>query len=130
MTVRPPTPDRDSEHFWQGVADGRLLLQHCSSCGTVRFPPQPMCGSCRSFDFEARDAAGRGTVLSWIVSRHPTEADAEPRAVGLIELDEGPRIVSNLVDVEGYDDLNDIAVEVGFAEVGGVALHHFRPVTA
>ena len=128
MTARPPTPDRDSQFFWDGVAAGRLLLQACSECGTLRFPPQPMCGSCRSFEWEARDASGRGTVLSWIVSRHPTEPDAEPRTVGLVELEEGPRIVSNLVEVEARDDLNDITVEVGFAEVGGVALHHFRPV--
>ena len=42
MNVRPPTPDRDSQFFWDGVAAGRLLLQACSSCGAVRFPPQPM----------------------------------------------------------------------------------------
>ena len=130
MSVRPPTPDRDTQYFWDGVAAGRLLLQACSSCGTVRLPPQPMCGSCRSFEWEPRDADGRGTVLSWIVSRHPTEPDAEPRTVALIELEEGPRIVSNLVDVEGRDDLNDMAVEVGFAEVGGVPLHQFRPVAS
>jgi uncharacterized protein len=128
LRVIPPVPDRDSAFFWEGVADSKLLLQACRGCGALRLPPEPMCGRCRSIDWEPRPAAGSGTVVSWIVSRHPTQADAAPRIVALIQLEEGPRIVSNLVEVAEGEVRNDMAVEVSFADVGGVRLHQFRPV--
>jgi uncharacterized OB-fold protein len=73
--------------------------------------------------------SGRGSVYSWILSRHPTEPDAAPRVVVLVQLDEGPRIVSNLVDVEPEAGiaLNDMLVEVCFRQIDGVTLPLFRP---
>lgn len=128
-SVIPPVPDHDTAFFWDGVAEGKLLLQACAGCGRTRLPPQPMCPRCQSLEWEAREASGGGTVLSWLVSRHPTDPDAEPRIVALVQLDEGPRVVSNLVDVVAADVANDMAVTVCFADVGGVRLHQFRPVT-
>jgi hypothetical protein len=89
-----------------------------------------MCPNCGSLEWTATEASGRGTVLSWIVSRHPTEVDDLPRIVALVELEEGARLVSNLVDVEIGDVANDAAVELVFREVDQVKLPQFRPVTA
>src|SRR3954452_1335329 len=114
--VIPPVVGHDDQFFWDGVAEGKLRLQSCADCGQVRQPPSPMCPKCRSLKWETADMSGRGTVYSWIVSRHPTQPDAVPRIVALVELDEGVRLVSNLTDVEEADVRNDMAVEVCFRE--------------
>jgi len=122
--VVAPVTDADNRFFWEGVREGRLLLQRCASCGAVRNPPGPMCPHCQSTSWEAVEASGRGTIYSWVVSQHPTEPDAEPRTVVLIDLDEGVRLVSNLVG--GGSPANGARVEVTFATVDGVPLHQFR----
>jgi uncharacterized OB-fold protein len=86
-----------------------------------------MCGKCHSVRWETEESKGHGTLHSWIVSRHPTEPDAEPRVVALVELSEGVRIVSNLVDVALDDVRNEMAVDVCFREIDGVLLPQFRP---
>lgn len=127
--VVPPVPDRDDEEFWTGVGDGRLLLQRCASCKTMRHPPSPMCAACLSTDVEWFEVAGRGSVYSWIESRHPTEPDAEPRIVALIDLDEGTRMVSNLQHVALADVHPGLRVEVFFEDFDGTVLPQFRPET-
>ena len=126
--VIPPTVEHDDRYFWDGVQRHELLLQRCARCHTLRHPPVPMCGSCHSLEWDTQPAVGRGTVHSWIVSHHPTEPDAEPRIVILVELEEGPRVVSNLLDVEVADVHNEMPVELCFAEIDGVLLPQFRPV--
>jgi uncharacterized OB-fold protein len=125
--VVAPVTDDDNRFFWQGVQEGRLLLQRCSGCGELRHPPGPMCPSCLSLDWEAEEASGRGTVYSWVLSHHPTEPDAEPRIVVLVDLEEGVRLVANLQGVAPSDVVNDLPVEVFFAPVDGVVLPQFRP---
>ena len=125
--VIPPAVDKDDAYFWQGVSEERLLLQQCSSCQTLRHPPIPMCGRCHSLQWHTHPAAGRGVVHSWILSHHPTQPDAEPRVVVLVELDEGLRFVSNLCDVAIDDVRNEMRVEVCFRELDGVLLPQFRP---
>jgi uncharacterized protein len=128
--VIPPTTTRDDEFFWQGVAENKLLLARCANCSRLQHPPSPMCPKCGALEWTAQEATGRGTVHSWIVSRHPTEGDDRPRIVALVALQEGVRIVSNLQDVDPGDVTNDMDVEVVFSEVDGVKLPQFRPVTA
>jgi 3-oxo-4,17-pregnadiene-20-carboxyl-CoA hydratase alpha subunit len=125
--VIPPTVEHDDEYFWNGVQQHRLLLQRCASCHTLRHPPVPMCGTCHSLEWDTQEANGHGTIHSWIVSHHPSEPDAEPRVVVLVELDEGPRVVANLQGVDVADVRNEMAVEVCFVEVDGVLLPQFRP---
>jgi uncharacterized OB-fold protein len=126
--VTPPLTTLDEDFFWKGVSEDKLLLASCASCCYLQHPPSPMCPQCGSVEWNVVEASGRGTVLSWIVSRHPSEADDLPRVVALIELEEGARLVSNLVDVDTDDVLNDLAVEVIFADVDQVRLPQFRPV--
>jgi uncharacterized OB-fold protein len=126
--VTPPLTTVDEDFFWKGVSEDKLLLASCANCAYLQHPPSPMCPQCGSVEWKVIEASGRGTVLSWIVSRHPSESDDRPRVVALIELEEGVRLVSNLVDVDTDQVLNDIAVEVTFADVDQVRLPQFRPV--
>ncbi|MFM8861061.1 MAG: Zn-ribbon domain-containing OB-fold protein [Acidimicrobiia bacterium] len=126
MTIRPPVFDFDDAFCGEGAAQHRLLIQQCTACDTVRHPPTPVCPDCGSLEQGAIESAGRGTILTWIVSRHPTEPDAEPRIVILVQLDEGTRLVSNLVDAEPAPTLNDARVEVCFVDHDGVVLPQFR----
>ena len=127
--VVPPVIGPDDEYFWEGARAGKLLLQRCGGCGALRHPPVPMCPECGSLEWEPQEAAGRGTVFSWIVSRHPNKPDDEPRIVACVELEEGIGMVTNLQDVEPAAVENEMAVEVCFTEFDGdVVLPQFRPV--
>jgi hypothetical protein len=86
-----------------------------------------MCPRCGSVDWEVTDLAGTGSVYSWIVSRHPSQPDAEGRIVALIDLDEGIRMVSNLQGIDIADITPGLRVQVSFPEVGGVRLPQFSP---
>lgn len=103
--LRPrPVINRDNAGFWEGVEHGRLLVQRCSGCGAARFPWLPGCNACGSPEWDTFEASGEGTtVYSYVVMHHPPfPAFDPPYAVGLIELAEGVRIVSNVVGVP-YD---------------------------
>ena len=86
-----------------------------------------MCPACHSVRWATREASGRGTIYSWIVSHHPTEADELPRVVVLVDLEEGVRLVSNLRDVPPANVRNGMDVEVYFHDFDGVVLPQFRP---
>lgn len=126
--VIPPVPDRDDQYFWTGVEEGRLLARRCAHCSFLQHPPSPMCPKCGSVDWLIQELSGRGVVYSWIVSRHPSEAESSPRIVALVELEEGPRLVSNLQDVTVPAVVTGMPVELAFAEFDGVKLPQFRPV--
>jgi uncharacterized OB-fold protein/acyl dehydratase len=127
-----PTINEDNAFFWEGVERGELLLQRCESCGALRHPPRPMCPHCQSLDWEATRACGRGTIYSYAVTHYPEFPPFEyPFATAIVELEEGARIVSNLVDAD-LDKLSvGMPVEVVFREVEeGLALPLFRPVVS
>jgi uncharacterized OB-fold protein len=125
--VVPPSPTRDEEFFWQGVAEDKLLIARCANCSKLQHPPSPMCPVCGSTEWDSVESTGRGTVHSWIVSRHPSRPDDAPRIVALVDLDEGTRLVSNLVDIDPSAVHNDMAVAVTFRELDGVKLPQFTP---
>ncbi|MCA9512446.1 MAG: OB-fold domain-containing protein [Myxococcota bacterium] len=119
--------DRDDAYFWEGAKEGRLLLRRCAGCGRLAHPPVPMCGDCHSLAWTTEAASGRGTVYTWLVSKHPSQPDAHPRIVALVDLAEGVRIVSNLRDVDVDDVRDGMPVAVFFEEVNGHVLPQFRP---
>jgi uncharacterized OB-fold protein len=86
-----------------------------------------MCPACGSLAWEIQALSGRGSLHTWIVSVHPTEPDADPRIVALVDLDEGVRLVSNLVGVSADAVRNDMPLELVVDEVDGVLLPQFRP---
>ncbi|MGW8762389.1 bifunctional MaoC family dehydratase N-terminal/OB-fold nucleic acid binding domain-containing protein [Streptomyces sp. NPDC055815] len=98
-----PVVNRDNAGFWEGVAAHRLLIQRCGDCASLRFPWLPGCADCGSREWDTVEASGSGTVFSYVVMHHPSfPAFDPPYAVGLIELAEGVRMISNVVGVP-YD---------------------------
>ncbi|WP_028139131.1 Zn-ribbon domain-containing OB-fold protein [Bradyrhizobium japonicum] len=92
-----PSPDADSAALWRGLRDGVLLLQHCDDCRNVQYYQQGMCRNCGSESLTHRAASGRGKVHSFsVVHRAPGPAfkDDVPYAVLLVDLAEGPRMIS------------------------------------
>lgn len=126
---RPPTT-RDSQWWFDAVKDGKLLIQRCTNCGTLRHPPGPACPSCHSFEWDTVEASGRGTVYSFVVVHHPqTPMFDYPLPVVLVELEEGTRLVSNLIGVERDDIEIGMPVQcelVAFDDE--LTLPQFRPV--
>jgi uncharacterized OB-fold protein len=125
ITVIPPAPSRDDEYFWQAVAESRLVARRCVDCHALQHPPAPMCPHCQSLEFEIEELCGRGVIHSWIVSRHPSVPDSDSRIVALIDLDEGIRMVSNIVADPGTPVRTGLAVQVTFQEFGDVTLPQF-----
>ena len=97
-----PTIDDGNRPFWAAARAGRLELQRCGACQHVRYPISPVCPRCLSAAFTWRALSGRGTVHSTIVFHqvyHPGFANDVPYNVSLVQLDEGPRLFSNVVGV-------------------------------
>jgi uncharacterized protein len=128
-----PTVSPDSEFFWTGCRENKLLIQRCAGCQQLRQPARPMCPTCHSLDWDTIESSGRGTVYSYVMPQHPPMPLMEyPYIVVLVELDEGVRLVSNLREIAPAD------VEVGmpikifyepFDTIDGkdIVLHQFRP---
>jgi uncharacterized protein len=115
---------RDQDFFWEGIDRGELLAQKCDSCGALRHPPQPMCAACGSDQWHGEPLSGEGTILAFIESVHPSRRDDEPRCVCLIDVPEGLRLVSSLLDPENA--ANGAAVKFEVAEHDGVLLPMVR----
>jgi uncharacterized protein len=110
--MRPPRPrpalTQDNAFWFEGARAHRLLIQHCTSCGTLRHPPLPACAVCGSLEWDTVESSGRGTVYSYVVVHYPQVPAFEyPLAIGLIELEEGTRVVANL------DEVALDAIEIG-----------------
>ena len=133
MTVAPPTPHPsvESQPFWDAAAAGELRLQRCAKDGEWFFPPAARCPRDWSTEWTWEKTSGRGTVFSFVVfqrSYHPAFRDALPYAVAFVELEEGPRMPTRLVDVDVKDVRVGMPVEVVFTEVAeGTRLPLFRP---
>jgi uncharacterized OB-fold protein len=101
-----PVPERTDLNapYWDALADGRLMFQRCSTCRLARLPPRSECPRCLAADYEWEEAGGRGRLVSWVVyhrAYHPAFEGRLPYNVALVELEEGPRLITNLVGVEG-----------------------------
>ena len=103
--VRPPRPrpalTQDNRFWFEGVQAHHLLVQRCISCGALRHPPLPACAVCGSLDWDTVESSGRGTLYSYVVVHYPQVPSFEyPLPIGLIELEEGTRVVANLDGME------------------------------
>ncbi len=121
-----------SREYWEGAKEHELRLLNCNACGKIWFPPSHRCPNCLSTDIAWKPASGRGKVWSWIVmwQRYfPAFEPDLPYNVAYVELDEGPKLMTNLVDVASEDIRCDMPVEVVFDEVTDeISLPKFRPV--
>lgn len=129
-----PSISPDTEFFWSGLRDHKLLIQRCTDCKALRVPPRPMCGNCQSLNWDSIESTGRGTVYSFVMPQYPPLPFLQyPYVVALVELDEGVRIVSNLCDIEPAAIEAGLPVEVFYEKFeaipsgGELVLHQFRP---
>ena len=90
-----PVENHDSKHFWQGLRDGKLLIQACRQCHTKRHPPQPMCEQCQSIEWDTEESQGLGTIYSYTAIHYPEIPPFDyPNSIVLVDLDEGVRIAA------------------------------------
>ncbi len=130
--IKRPSPgvSDDNRFFWEGVKQGKLLIQRCKSCGDLHHPPGPACPKCQSFEWDTIESSGKGTVYSFVVMHYPEVPPFEyPNPVGLIELEEGVRLISQLIGVKPGDVKIGQKVQVEFVTFDGdLTLPQFRPV--
>ena len=130
--IKRPAPgvSDDNRFFWEGVKQGKLLIQRCKSCGDLHHPPGPVCPKCQSFDWDTIESSGKGTVYSFVVMHYPEVPPFEyPNPVGLIELEEGVRLISQLIGVKPGDVKVGQKVQVEFVTFDDdLVLPQFRPV--
>lgn len=105
MSAFPP-PERTglTAPYWEALDSGELAFQRCSECGNAWLPARTECPRCLAAQWRWEKAAGGGRLVSWVVyhrSYHPAFADRLPYNVAIVELDEGPRLISNIAAVEG-----------------------------
>jgi uncharacterized OB-fold protein len=129
-----PAPDPSTEEWWGAAQDGRLLLKRCDACGRAHHYPRPFCPHCWSHDVRWEPASGRGTVYTFStvhVNDLPPFGEKVPYTVAIVELDEGPRLMTNLVETDGVELHIGMPVEVTFREeTEEFTLAMFRPVSA
>ena len=132
VAPRRPRPaiTYDNQFFWDGVRSGKLLIQRCADCKRLRHPPMPVCASCRSFEWDTVEASGRGTLYSFVLHYHPVIPPfPSPHPIGLIELEEGIRLVADLVEVDPQRIEIGMAMRVRFNTVDDeLVLPQFGPL--
>ena len=115
-----PQPSIETEPFWAGVQERKLLMPKCTACGTISFPPTVACGTCEKTDFTWIEVSGNGKIYSFVVYHrvyHPSFKDKVPYVVAVVQLDEGPRIISNVVGVPAADVVCEMPVTVQYEAI-------------
>lgn len=130
--ARPPLPEPTPEtrHFWEGARVGELRLQRCDACGRAYFPPRPFCPACASRAVSVFPASGRATLYSYVINHRPAPGFDAPHAIAVVELEEGPRMMTNIVDCPQTPEALqlDMPLEVVFEPRSDeISLPLFRP---
>jgi uncharacterized OB-fold protein len=126
-----PQPTPETQHFWDGCKAGQLLLQRCDDCAKVYFPPRPFCPACASRGVSVFKASGKGVLYSYVIHHRPVPGFTPPYAIVVVQLDEGPRMMTNIVDCPQTPEalVLDMPVEVIFqAQNDTITLPLFRLV--
>ena len=127
-----PRPDHDTQPFWDAAQEGRYVVPRCTACGNGHWPPAPMCPHCHAGAAAIAwvESAGHGTVYSWVVANHPVAevlVDQVPYVIALIDVEDGVRVVGNVVGCDPAAITAGMAVEVFFEErEEGVRVPNFR----
>jgi uncharacterized OB-fold protein len=126
-----PRPAPESIPYWEAAKQHRLALPQCTACDQHWFPPSRTCPHCLSSEVKWSDVSGRGKVFSFVIYDrvyHPAFEAEVPYVVALIELEEGPRLLSNIVGVAPTDVKCEMKVKVVFDDMpGGVSIPKFSP---
>ena len=127
-----PSPDEITAPFFDGARGGKLMLQHCTGCGKWSFPVRERCPHCFETKLEWRAASGRGTLYTFAIMHqvmNPGFASAVPYNVSQVDLEEGVRMISNVVGVENAALRVGMKLEAVFEDVGdNVSVPKFRVV--
>lgn len=125
-----PVYGHDNKWWWDHVEQGVLAIQRCTQCQTLRHPPRPMCHKCQSLEWDVKEASGKGTVCSFTNLHYPEFPGYQyPLIIILVDLEEGTRITSQLVDCDPEDVEFDMPVEMHIHEdADGFKLPVFRSI--
>jgi len=127
-----PTPDADSKPFWEGCRDHKLRFQKCTACGEVRWPPSILCPRCHSQDTQWIESSGRGTIYTFVVYHqafHPAFKEKLPYVVAVVQLEEGPMMITNIVGCPPESLECEMAVQVAWDDVSEeFSLPKFQPL--
>jgi uncharacterized OB-fold protein len=128
--IKAPQIDPSTQEFWDGTRRGVLRIKQCGDCGARHYYPRPFCPACWSTNVEWIDAAGTGTLYTYSVVHAndlPSFRSRVPYVVAIVDLDEGPRMETNIVDCP-FDELRvGMRVAVAFEDEGELVLPRFRP---
>lgn len=133
MSTRLIPPNNDmTTPYWDAARAGRFVIQRCDDCGHWLFPPSAHCPSCASRDLTWTEASGEGVIYTFTIAHrppHPVLRDQCPMAIAVIELAEGPRMMSNVVGVDPKTLEIDTPVRVAFEPIddSDVVLPVFTP---
>ena len=127
-----PQPTPVTQPFWDALREHKVRIQHCASCASHFYYPRAACPRCWKTDLEWVDISGAGSVHTFTIARAPTAphfAAEVPQIIALVELDEGPRVTTTLVDVEPEQVRVGMRVVPRFEDVPGseITLLRFAP---
>ena len=127
-----PQPTPETQHFWDGTRTGELRLQACSDCRHTYFPPRPFCPKCSSRNVIETRASGKAALHSYVIHHRPSPGFVPPYAIAVVELDEGPRMMTNIVGCPQTPEALrlDMLLEVTFEKQNdAITLALFKPAT-
>ena len=130
LPVRSPHRTLETAAFWDGCAEGRFVLPRCDECGELIWYPRLSCPFCGSHSVTQTEVSGRGTLYSFTVVRRGSGPfrDAAPYVLAMVQLDEGPTMMTNLVDVDPESVTVGQPVHVVFERTDdGEAIPRFAP---
>jgi uncharacterized OB-fold protein len=125
--------DTLTARYWKALRQGELLFQRCQNCHQAQLPPRGRCTNCLSNELRWEESSGHAHVVSWVVYHYPFHkgyADRIPYNVAVVELDEGPRLITNIVGIENDDIRMGMRLELTIEEEDGLSLARFRPATS
>jgi uncharacterized OB-fold protein len=129
-----PIPTPETQHFWDGTKAGELRLQRCDACDHVYFPPRPFCPACASRKVSVFPASGKATLYSYVINhRPPAPGFTPPYAIAVVTLEEGPRMMANIVDCPQTPEalVLDMPLKVTFEKLDdAITLPQFAPAKA
>jgi uncharacterized OB-fold protein len=128
-----PSPDAETQPYWDAAKEHRLLIKRCTACGRAHFYPRPFCPHCWSEAVEWEEASGEATLYTFSIVRRndlPPFKDRVPYVIAVVELAEGVRMLSNLVEVDAADVAIGMALTVTWQDDGDFTLPVFQPAGA
>jgi hypothetical protein len=131
MTKPVPETQPWSEKFWEGTKQGKLLIQFCKDCGSDIFYPRKFCPECWSGNLDWKEASGNAKIYTFSTAYsmvEPKFMDELPYTIAYVDLEEGIRMMTRIVDCKPEEVTFDMDVEVVFREQNGFFLPCFRPV--